>query len=988
MTPEAFVEKWKRSRLKEEAAAQSHFNDLCDLLDVPRPTTADPDGTWYTFEKQVQKVAGGKGFADVWRRDAFAWEYKGRGKNLKDAYVQLLAYREDLGNPPLLIVSDTERIEIHTNFTGTQKNIEVFRLDDLLDGKKRARLRDAWILPAVFDPSAVRADVTQAVVDDLLVVADALKAQMDPGGQPLHAPDAVAHFLVRVVFTFFAQSAGLLPRSSFTQLLDAALDHPDDFQPMATQLFDMMALGGVSIVGRVPHFNGSVFDRGPVPVLTLGAVQVLRNAARRDWTALEPSMFGTLFERVIVTEKRAQLGAFYTSPSDILDVVLPVIIEPLRREWTAIRAQLTPFLEEQSHKEPPETGLFTERRQDSDLTSGASAVLEAFRARLAAVTVLDPAMGSGNFLYVTMRALLDLENEVRAVQQLVQPELRTEPLVHPRQFLGLEINEYAHEIASMVLWIGYLQWLREHGEPLAHEPVLERLPGLERRNAVIDELTGAPAAWPDAEFIVGNPPFLGEKRQRDTLPAGEVDRLRAAYAGRVPGTADLVAYWFERAREQVETGRTRRVGLIATKSIRQPGNREVLRRIKETGDHFLAWPNRSWTQDGASVRVSIVGFDDGSEQRKTVRHFEDEHGPRETWQMVVQDVEVIHEDLSAGADLTSAERLGENLGQAFQGVKLVGPFDLTGEEAGELLLLPNPTGRDNADVVKLFVNGDDMTGVSSGRWVIDFGLMSREDAAQYQVPFSLVETKVQPLRANNNRKAYRDRWWQFAENRPAMRRALAPLARCLVTSEVAKHRTFVWLDTGVVPAGSLVVIATDDDFMFGVLNSTAHTFWAQRTGQRMGVANDLRYTPTTCFDTFPFPRPSAAQREAVTAAARHLASVRSHLKGRRLTLTAMYNALAADHLPIEIQALDAAHSALDAAVAASYGWSEPLETEAFLIKLLDLNLERSDQKPASADLPERVVESIRQSMRVEGIQVSGNDVREAAVSVLAKPAGS
>ena len=533
MTAEQFVAKWQKIDAKERTASQSHFNELCALLGVKSPSDMGFNEALYTFEKPVEKVTGGKGFADVWYKDHFAWEYKGKRKNLVEAYRQLVAYREDLGNPPLLIVSDINTIEVHTNFTGTQKVIETFTLQDLLNDGRRQRLRSLWLEPYAFDPLGKRVTVTEGTIRDLLInVADKLKERG-------YDPDKVAHFLVKVVFTLFAEDAGLLPPKLFTQLLKAAKPKSALFKPMAEQLFSLMEKGGVSVIGSIPYFNGEVFSDHEAPELTLVEIDYLLLAAGQDWTAVEPSIFGTLFERIIDPGKRAQAGMHYTPPRDILDVIEPVVLEPLTKEWQALRAEVEPltktfFAEEE--KLGVQASLY-----DTPLGSAAKeearVKLERFLERLSQVTVLDPACGSGNFLYMTMQRLMDLELSVRATLRLLDPSREVPTRIHPKQFYGLEANKYAHEIAGMVLWIGYLQWLRAHDETIRSEPVLERLENLQHVDAVLDG--NKPREWPKADYIVGNPPFLGNYKMRQDLGDDYTERIRKAYEGRLPGGVDF-----------------------------------------------------------------------------------------------------------------------------------------------------------------------------------------------------------------------------------------------------------------------------------------------------------------------------------------------------------------------------------------------------------------------------------------------------------------
>ncbi|WP_161884280.1 class I SAM-dependent DNA methyltransferase [Deinococcus alpinitundrae] len=962
LTPEEFVNRYSKSDVNERGLAQSHFHDLCDLLGVPHPVAGDRPEQRYRFEQPVTKVTGGRGFADVWFQGHFGWEYKGVGADLGKAYQQLLAYREDLGNPPLLIVSDTRTLQVHTNFTGTQKVIHTFALTDMLVERERLRLRDAWLSPAVFNPTWKRDDATKGVINQLAQVADALKLRGEPAEQ-------AAQFLVKVVFTLFAQSVNLLPRQPLSQILEAASEQPEDFQELCTQLFALMGTGGKSWLGRIPHINGGVFSSPAAPALGRAEVVQLQNAATMDWAHLEPSIFGTLFERVIDESNRTQLGAHYTPLQDILDVVLPLVITPLRGEWEALRSELSPVIAEAQRLQAEELArsLFKANYHPSQWSGGVELALgriEAFQVRLSQVTVLDPAMGSGNFLFVTLRLLLDLEAEVRAtLRELIvlldkNPEVfKYPPLVGPGQMRGLEINSSAHEIASMVLWIGYLQWLTEHGEPFTRTPVLSALPGLENRDAVLDG--DQPAEWPQAEFIIGNPPFVGNTRMRQVLGDEYAETLRAAYAGRVPGFADLVAYWFEKAREQIAAGRTRRAGLIATNSIRGGANAQVLARILETGSIFLAWPDRAWVQDGAAVRVSVVGFDDGTEQSRTLlRHQGDETDV--TKRVTLSEaVGVIHADLTSGPDLRLAQRLRANAGRSFEGVKPAGKFDLPGAQARSWLDLPNPSRVSNRDVLKPYIGGDDITDGSKDRWTVDFNQMPLSEAEQYRTPMKYVLENVKSKRDTNRDQGKREKWWLYDRARPEMRAAVAPLSRFIATPRHMKHRAFVWREVDEIPGDALTIITADDDLTFGILNSALHVIWAAAMGT--SLEDRPHYTPTTTFETFPFPTPTTPQQAAIEQAARFLVTAREYLHkestpGRassvKLSLTGMYNLLAEYRASGKaaigaITTLGDAHNTLDAAVAASYGWDWPLPEDELLTRLLALNLERAAGEAAT-----------------------------------------
>lgn len=912
MTPDAFVAKWRAASINERAAAQSHFNDLCQLLEVPNPVDADPSGATYAFEKPVQKAARGRGFADVWKQDAFAWEYKGRGKDLGDAYRQLLLYRDDLGNPPLLVVSDLDRIEVHTNFTGTTKAVHTFALDDLLDPKKRADLKQVWTNPLSFDPKQRRERITEAATNEIGRIALGLR---DRG----HDPERVAHFMMQLVFALFAEDTNLLPNRLVTKILERA-NNPERVQEYLSQLFRAMATGGEVILEDVPHFNGGLFDGTDALPLTVDEIRILHEAALLDWAEVEPAIFGTLFERSLDPAKRSQLGAHYTSRDDILRIVEPVVMQPLRRRWQEVRGDAEAYL-----RDPPANPKVAakQRRERVD------GPITAFLHDLHQLRVLDPACGSGNFLYIALQTLKDLENEVVTfAEQVGTGGFR---LIGPRQFHGIEINPFARELASMVVWIGYLQWNRANGLTNAQRPVLEPLTNIRLHDALLNE-DGTEYEWPEAEYIIGNPPFLGSQRMRAELGDDYVEALRRLFDGRLPGNADLVCYWFEKSRAQLEAGAAQRAGLIATNSIRGGGNRRVLERIAASGTIFEAWSDEPWVLDGAAVRVSIVCF---ASYPITTRRLDGRIAP------------VINVDLTSAANLAEARALPANRRRAFQGTIKMGDFDVPGDLARSWLDLPNASGRSNREVVRPWVNGMDITRTPSDTWIIDFNEMARSEAALFEVPMAYVVEHVRQGREQNRDQHAASHWWRHHRPRPDMRAALAPLHRFLATPRVAKHRIFVWLDAETLPDSAVVAIAAEDDFTFGVLHSRLHEVWSLAMGTSLGVGNDPRYTPTTCFETFAFPMPTSERRDAISAAAKHLDAVRRHLMHQdpRLTLTKLYNEVESlrEHRDPSARAfpLLLAHEALDAAVADAYGWEWPMADDEILEQLLALNLERS-----------------------------------------------
>ncbi len=922
MTVADFIAKWRKVELKERSAAQEHFIDLCHVFDHPTPAAGDPTGATYCFEKGIAKHGGGDGFADVWKKGFFGWEYKGKHKDLNAAYNQLLLYRDALANPPLLVLCDLDRIIVHTNFTNTVSSRHEIALEQLGEPRSIEIMRAVLHHPEALRPGQTSEAVTRDAAEQIAGIAESMR------GRGLDA-SAVAHFLDRVVFCLFAEDIGLLPGQLFTRIAGNAGGDAATFKGMLGSLFANMASGGFFGVDRIRHFNGSLFDSAEVPDLTAGEVKRIVSTVQLDWSAVDPSIFGTLFERGLDPAKRSQLGAHFTGKDDIRMLVDAVVMTPLLREWDEARLTVTSLLTT-GRKSAPTSGVSAPLTPAQVKKAGmeASSLIHAFLTRLQGVKVLDPACGSGNFLYVTLQALKDLEKAV-IVFSMDNGLGSFIPLVGPWQLYGIEINPYAHDLAQMTVWIGWLQWIRFNGFGSPNEPILRAIPGnFQCRDAILDRTDPANPKepdWPRVDFIVGNPPFLGGKMLRRELGDANLDALFAVWDGRVPREADLCCYWFEKARAHIAAGGCRRAGLLATQGIRGGANRAVLKRIKESGDIFWAESDRDWVQDGANVHVSMAAFDDGAEPSRTLDG---------------RPVATINANLSASADTTRAARLATNAGVAFMGDTKVGPFDIPEELARAWLPLANPNGRPNTDVVRPWANGLEVTRAPQRLWIVDFPPGTTEaEAAQYEAPFEYIREHVKPMRAANSRKVYAERWWIHAEARPDMREALKGLSRYIATSRVSKHRIFAWLDASVLPDCQLIVFAREDDAFFGLLHSHIHEVWALGQGTQLREKESgFRYTPTTCFETFPLPAPDDAKWGAIASAAQALDLARSNWLGDRSdktrTLTNLYNK--------RPQWLINAHAALDSAVSAAYGWPADLPDDALLERLLALNLGRTE----------------------------------------------
>ena len=944
MDPHEFIAKWRSPVLKERSAAQEHFLDLCRVLGEPTPAEADPAGDTYCFERGALKDSGSAGWADVWKRHHFAWEYKSPGESLDAAFNQLRQYSLALENPPLLIVSDLQRFRVRTNWTNSVSVTHEFVVDDLADAATRDLLKWAFSDPDRLRPGETRQSLTERAAASFAALAQALRERG-------HDPQRVALFVNRLVFCMFADDVGLLPDDMFSRMLIQARINPDRFTGLAGTLFEAMAGGGEVGFESVPWFNGGLFANGDALPLEQSDIAEVVKAAALDWSEIDPAILGTLFERGLDPGKRSQLGAHYTDRDKIMLLVEPVVIRPWLTEWAAEKAQIAADLE---RAEATQSAAGRTRRRNE-----AERRYRAFLNRLRAFTVLDPACGSGNFLYLALQALKDLEHRVQLEAEAFGFP-RAFPEIGPANMKGIELNPYAAELARVSVWIGEIQWMRRHGFAESRDPILKPLDTIECRDAILAPDNTEPD-WPEADVVIGNPPFLGGKLLIDNLGEDYVSWMFATYTGRVPAEADLVCYWFEKAGRQIESGKVNRAGLVATNSIRGGANRRALSAATDDRPIFEAWSNEPWVVDGAAVRVSLVCFARA------------EDGAVGGTRLDGAAVDEIYTDLTArrdgiGVDLTTARRLPENAGVAFMGDTKGGPFDIPGDLAREWLRLPsNPNGRTNADVLRPWVNALDLTRRPAGKWIVDFGAtMAVGEAALYEEPFRWTTEHVHPMRQKTRR--YRENWWRHARPRPKMRATLDGLSRYIATPTVAKHRLFAWIDARICPDHQLIVIARDDDTTFGILHSRFHEIWSLRLGT--SLEDRPRYTPTSTFATFPFPTgltpavpateyASDPRAEAIATRARRLVELRdrwlnppewvdwleepvpgypkrpvprddqaaNELKKR--TLTNLYNT--------RPQWLTDAHEALDNAVAAAYNWPPNIPDEQVLQELLALN---------------------------------------------------
>lgn len=1025
-TPEqidAFITRWEKSGGHERGSGQQFLLEFCELLGLekPSPPVAENERNAYTFERRVDRRKPDGSSAPNWidlyksahfvletkqgvnpRRDksdpeqpllpdlapaavnkslghghrgSAAWDKAlDRAHAQGERYIHLLPPEE--GRPPFLIVCDVGHcFDLYAEFSGTGGQYEPFptprkrrvQLKDLHDPEIRGRFRKIWHDPYSLDPSKYAAKVTREVAKAL---ADLAKSLEKDG----HDPQVTAGFLQRCLFTMFAEDVGLLPKDAMFGMLVRVKDNSAGLVTSLQTLWKDMATGSdfsLAIHDKIPHFNGGLFQDATALPLRSDQIVYLIHAAKQDWSAVEPAIFGTLLERALDPRERHKLGAHYTPRSYVERLVRRTIIDPLRAEWESVK-------------------IAAAQLDDQGKARDARAAVETFHHKLAHIRVLDPACGSGNFLYVALELLKRLEAEVLDLFEALGGDRRLEMdsfLIRPSNFLGIELNPRAAAIAQLVLWIGYFQWnLRTTGKADTNDrPLLPKQNSIECRDAVLayDEkiprrdpdtgeimtiwdgrstklhpVTGKEvpdesartvlfdyvkprrAEWPQADFIVGNPPFIGNKRMRESLGIGYVESLREAWKRVNPNSWDFVIFWWQHAAELVANKRARQFGFITTNSIQQSSNRGVIESAfgsKKPCHLTFAIPDHPWVDsaDGAAVRIAmtVAASGNGTGILQTVTdELEQEDGEYRV--ELVSNEGVIGPDLKPGISTADVGLLRANDDICFQGMNLVGEgFRVTEGEINKLGYkiddLP-PCIRHYQKGRELFQGGD------SG-WVLDcFGYGADELQSLFPSVYQHLLIHVKPERDHNNRKSRKERWWLFGEPVGKLRKALLGLRRYIATVETSKHKPFVFLDAYTVPDHKLYAIASDDAWLLGCLSAAPHQLWARRSG---GTLEDRpTWTNTTTFKPFPFP---ALEEGPLKQRIRDLGErLDAHRKARQaahpeLTLTGIYNVLeklrAGEPLTDKekkihddglVTILKQIHDDLDAAVLEAYGWED------------------------------------------------------------------
>jgi hypothetical protein len=1018
---EDFLGKWLGSEGNERANYQTFFGDLCVALDVPAPPPkGSVEGDLYCFDKDIKfydkKVA--TRFADFYKEGHFLIEAKqgstnsskGHGKRgtkgyrdeMQQAFNQAksYAYNRMLPSlPPFLITCDIgSHFEVWQGFSGEYGSYgarQQINLKDLAQPEIFDRFVAIFTDPQSLNPEKYRARVTREVAAELAKLSRWLEEQ----GYEAHA---TANFLMRCIFTMFAEDVELLKGDVFTKALrDRWIPNPHTFKPEIEQLWQTMNTGGTFGFERILRFNGSFFEDATAFELPQAQLEILYAAAAKDWSQVEPAIFGTLLERALEKKERSRLGAHYTPRSYVERLVRPVVMEPLRQQWDEVELELRRILVTPEGKEP--TGL-QQKKAEQEIAQ--------FLTQLRQVRILDPACGTGNFLYVTLDLLKGLEQEAiaRLVDVAGNVQLNVLEQVNPAQFLGIEINPRAAAIAEMVIWIGYLQWyFKRYGNAAPPEPVLQAFGNIECRDAVLaydgrepdlDAKTGEvrsrwggkmmkhpvtgedvpdpldrvviykylnarAAVWPEADFIVSNPPFIGTKRMKDFLGEGYTTTIRQTIE-EVPDSSDFVVYWWNQAANLIQQKKVFRFGFITTNSISQSFNRRVIEKhlnSKNSVSIDFAIPDHPWidSSDGADVRISMTVATAGKHSGRLLNIMSEKFiGDGYTEVTFNEYSGKIHADLSIGAEVSQVKILKSNSKISGMGLALHGSgFILSPEQAAQYKQM-------GSSIIRPYLGGRDLLNVKRERYLIDFSGLSEIEAQNANpIAFQHVMDYVKPERDLNRREGIRTIWWRFGWERPVLREALSSLIRYIATAETSKHRVFQYVAEEYAPDHKIVVICLADAYYLGVLSSWIHVFWSLATGGRLGIGNDPVYNKTKCFDPFPFPDSTPEQKQKIRELGDRLDSHRKQVQAAHpdITITGMYNLLEklragepftdvdrAYNNRALVSTLKQIHDDLDTAVFAAYGWQDLADkptaeiTETILERLVTLNAERAAEE--------------------------------------------
>jgi hypothetical protein len=873
---DAFVARWSGYGGTERAEAQTFLNDLFACYGSDRKDVG----------ARFEEFRTSSGFMDLFWPEVLIVEMKHPKQPLERAAEQRDRYWKESADrsagvraAQYVIACNFREFELWEPGAYPTQPLATFTLDQLPDRYDLLLfLQDPSRRPVLVEH---RRELTTEAAKH---IADLYQSLADRSAAPA---DEIQRFAMQVVWCFFAEDLGMLEGYPLQAVVNDLLEqaHPDSARDIG-YLFQLLNQktdrNRTGQYAGTRYVNGDLFAEPAAIGLTREELLHLRVAAEFDWRAVDPTIFGSLLEGVLGQARRWELGAHYTHEVDILKIVVPTIVRPWRER---IEATTTP-------------------QEAGDLLD-----------ELCGFRVLDPACGSGNFLYIAYRELRALEallkHRIRDLAQrtgLPVPagDLPYYPL---RNLQGIDIERVAVLIARVTLWMGHRQMMELYGPAEAPLPLVD-LSGIRAADALR-------VAWPETDAIIGNPPFLGSQHVRAALGGPYVDWLKSEFG---VGVKDLCTYWFRRAQDHLKPGQ--RAGLVGTNSVSQNRARGAsLDYIAATGGVITdAVSSEKWPGD-AKVHVSLVNW--VKEPAALVTAF------------------TLNGEPVAGitTSLRGAETRGwtpvtlaANSGWCFQGPIPVGAgFIIAEREAQSLLARSDAEYR---DVVRPYLTASDIVDDPAqrpSRWIIDFGQKPLEQAARWGVALQIVRERVRPFRETVRREGHRTRWWQFGEPRVGMRRVLAPLERYVAIGAHGKRLSMCWVQPWALASNAIMVVGIEDDYSMGVLLSRAHDAWAWARSSTL--KGDLRYTPSTAFMTFPFPdRVSPDLRARVASASSALYARRTELCAEhQIGLTKLYN-LMDEGAFTDLKAL---HLALDRAVVAAYGWPESVAQDGpELVRLL------------------------------------------------------
>lgn len=876
-----FARRWDNRECGERAEAQTFLNELFECYGQRRQDVA-----------RFEDAQHGR-FLDLFYPGVCIVEMKASSETPKlsthrrqaiDYWLDSADVETDLKAPPYVVLCSFHKFEVWEPGSFPKQprtELTLAELPDRWDSLSFLAGREPVFAGGSFD-------LTKDAVAKIARLNNLLQA-----GRTTEEAEQVNHFVFQCLWCMFAEDLGMLPNRMFSRLLKGLLDDPgrssvDELGQLFQYLNDPSETRPEAGKYKgTPYANGGLFALPSRVHLKPEEVELLLEAAQSDWAKVDPSVFGGLLEGGLARDKKWQLGAHYTHEVDIQKIVQPTIVRPWRDRIAAIKTH-------------------------DDAVAAQRELLD--------YVVLDPACGSGNFLYVAYRELRLIERRVNAREAKLReaegkPAAAGGPVTYPLENIkGIEYDGFAVELAKVTLWMGHKLAVEEIGADEATLP-LAKLDGIVNGDALKVE-------WPRADAIIGNPPFHGAKLLRRVLGDQYVDWLDSEFKC---GLKDYCVYWYRLAHDRLEPGK--RAGLVGTNSISQNTARSAsLQYIVDNGGVITdAVSSQVWPGD-AAVHVSIVNWVKEPKGELEIRILDG-----------VELGEAIAPSLRPDSlAVDKGQVLGANAKRSFIG-PVPGASGYVISEVEALSLLKNH-GDLWKDVIRPYLVGEDLTSeplATPSRWIIDFAARTLEEAGAYSDALAIVRERAKPEKDKVKRTAYRENWWRFSEPIRDMRIALKSLGRYIACAAQAKRIMFAWQDVWTCPSNATVVFAFDDDYSFGVLTSRIHTEWAR--AQSSTLKSDIRYTPTTAFATFPWPDPTDEQRAKIGDLAKQIVELRSQICTKnQYGLTKLYNAVD-DGAYADFRKL---HEDLDKNVAAAYGWPKKVAQDADECnrRLLALNL--------------------------------------------------